>query len=133
MCIWSYLSQCSTQTCFSTVWASKKKVFSNFFLCIFYVKDKWYSLQILQKQKSFQKTQIFFPNAHSAGICLLSVNNRSARARCEICSKLIINTPERLLLVFLFLTLNIYLSAGWHHTSDILIPSASTDGDFGYW
>ena len=29
------------------------------------------------------------------GIYLLKVNNRNARARCEICSKLTIKTPER--------------------------------------
>ena len=30
-----------------------------------------------------------------AGIFLLKVNNRNSRARCEICSKLTIKTPER--------------------------------------
>ena len=63
---------------------------------------------------------IIFPS----GICLLKVNNRNTRTRCEICSKLTINTPERrqwrrsgvfivnfehishLVLVFLLLTLN---------------------------
>ena len=57
-------------------------------------------------------------------ICLLKVNNRNTRTRCEICSKLTIKTPERrhwrrsgvfidnfehishFVLVFLFLTLN---------------------------
>ena len=34
---------------------------------------------------------IVFP----AGIYLLKVNNRNTRTRCEICSKLTINTPER--------------------------------------
>ena len=59
------------------------------------------------------------------GIYLLKVNNRSTRKRCEICSNLIITTPERrhwrrsdvfivksehishLVLVFLLLTLNV--------------------------
>ena len=59
-----------------------------------------------------------------AGIYPLKVNNRNTRTRCEICSKLTINTPERrhwrrsgvfivnfehishLVLVFLLLTLN---------------------------
>ena len=59
-----------------------------------------------------------------AGIYLFKVNNRNTRTRCEICSKLTINTPERrqwrrsgvfivnfehishLVLVFLLLTLN---------------------------
>ena len=33
--------------------------------------------------------------APPAGIYLLNVNNRNTRARCEICSKLTIKTPER--------------------------------------
>ena len=63
------------------------------------------------------------------GIYLHKVKNRNTRTRCEICSKLIIKTPERrrwrlsgvlivnferishLLLVFLLLTLNIKLLA----------------------
>ena len=64
----------------------------------------------------------FWP--YPAGIYLFKVKNRNARVRCEICSKLTINTPERrqwrrsgvfivnfehishLLLVFLLLTLS---------------------------
>ena len=64
------------------------------------------------------------PVTNPAGIYLLKVNNRNTRTRCEICSKLTINTPERrqwrrsgvfivnfehishLALVFLLLTLN---------------------------
>ena len=63
-------------------------------------------------------------NEFPAGIYLFKVNNRNTRTRCEICSKLTINTPERrqwrrsgvfivnfehishLVLVFLLLTLN---------------------------
>ena len=45
-----------------------------------------------------------------AGIYLLKINNRNTRARCEICSKLTIKTPERcqwlVFLVFLLLTLD---------------------------
>ena len=59
-----------------------------------------------------------------AGICLLKVNNKNTRTKCEICLKLTIKAPERrhwrrsgvfivnfahilhLLLVFLLLTLN---------------------------
>ena len=37
------------------------------------------------------KRYIFNP----AGIYLVKVNNRNTRARCEICSKLTIKTPER--------------------------------------
>ena len=33
--------------------------------------------------------------SNPAGIFLLKVNNRNARIRCKICSKLIIKTPER--------------------------------------
>ena len=40
----------------------------------------------------FQKCVII---VNPAGICLLKVNNRNTRARCEICSKLTIKTPER--------------------------------------
>ena len=39
-------------------------------------------------------------------VCLLKVNNRNTRTRCEICSKLIIKTY--VLLVSLLLTLNIF-------------------------
>ena len=31
----------------------------------------------------------------SAGIHLLKVNNKNTKTRCEICSKLTVNTPER--------------------------------------
>ena len=36
-----------------------------------------------------------FITVHPVGIYLLKVNNRNSRARCEICSKLAIRTPER--------------------------------------
>ena len=70
------------------------------------------------------KIVLFFNSSWPAGIYLLKVNNRNTRTRCEICSKLTINTPERrqwrrsgvfivnfehishLVLVFLLLTLN---------------------------
>ena len=50
----------------------------------------------------------------SAGFYLLKVNNRNTRSKCEICSKLIIKTPERrhyaigVVLASLLLTLNIF-------------------------
>ena len=72
----------------------------------------------------------FFSNilseVNSVGIYLLKVYNRNTRAMCDKCSKLIIKAPERcqwllsgvfivkfkhillLILVFLFLTLNIF-------------------------
>ena len=64
-------------------------------------------------------------------IYFLKVNNRNTRTKCEICSKLTIKTPERrhwrpsgvlivkfehishLVLVFLLLTLNMQLPAGF--------------------
>ena len=70
------------------------------------------------------KASLGFQGSIPAGIYLLKVNNRNTRTRCEICSKLTINTPERrhwrrsgvflvnfehishLVLVFLLLTLN---------------------------
>ena len=36
-----------------------------------------------------------FTRNNPAGIYLLKVNNRNTRARCEICFKLTIKTPER--------------------------------------
>ena len=68
--------------------------------------------------------------SNPASIYLLKVNNRNTRTRCEICSKLTIKTPERrhwhwsrvfifnfehishLVLLYLLLTLNMYLPAG---------------------
>ena len=66
----------------------------------------------------------YYYKSNPVGIYLLKVNNRNTSTRCEICSKLTINTPERrqwrrsgvfivnfehishLVLVFLLLTLN---------------------------
>ena len=73
---------------------------------------------------------IWYATTTPAGICLLKMNNRNTRARCEICSKLIIKTLERrhrrrsgvfivnfehishLVLVCLLLTLKKYLLVG---------------------
>ena len=44
------------------------------------------------RQTSFDLGQL---ELLDVGIYLLKVNNRSTRARCEICSKLTIKTPER--------------------------------------
>ena len=74
---------------------------------------------------NIEETDTFTSTVTSpAGIYLFKVNNRNTRTRCEICSKLTINTPERrhwrrsgvfivnfehishLVLVFLLLTLN---------------------------
>ena len=50
-------------------------------------------------------------NNYPVGISLLKVNNKNARTRCEICSKLPINFEHisHLVLVFLLLTFNIYI------------------------
>ena len=71
----------------------------------------------------------------TVGIYLLKVNNRNTRTRCEVCSKLTIKTPELcqwrhsgvfivnfkhispLVLVFLLLTLNMQLPAGFRPIS----------------
>ena len=74
---------------------------------------------------NIEETDTFTSTVTSpSGIYLFKVNNRNTRTRCEICSKLTINTPERrhwrrsgvfivnfehishLVLVFLLLTLN---------------------------
>ena len=78
----------------------------------------------------FVEKYSFSVSDNSASIYLFKVNNRSNRTRCEICSKLTINSPERrhwrrsgvfivgfehisrLLLVFLLLTLNMYFLTG---------------------
>ena len=41
-------------------------------------------------------------------ICLFKVNNENTRKRCEICSKLTIETPEDVVLATLSLNLNIF-------------------------
>ena len=54
----------------------------------------------------FQRSQVYAWNhffkltqghqiTNLAGIYLLKVNNRNTKTRCEICSKLIMKTPER--------------------------------------
>ena len=82
---------------------------------------------VLKKVKGPVKNKQKYNKAmqeYPAGIYLFKVNNRNTRTRCEICSKLTINTPERrqwrrsgvfivnfehishLVLVFLLLTLS---------------------------
>ena len=46
-----------------------------------------------------------------ANIYLFNVNNRNTRKRCEICSKLTIQTPERRQTLFLLLTYFTYFSS----------------------
>ena len=59
----------------------------------------------------------FSPIEYPAANYMFKVNNRSSRTRCEICSKLSINTPvclfnfEHISLVFLLLTLSSEITA----------------------
>ena len=64
---------------------------------------------------------LIFLKVFPVGIYLLKVNNKNTKTRYEICSKLAIKTPERRYwhkyfipcpIVFILLTLNIYLPAG---------------------
>ena len=73
---------------------------------------------------------IYFMRSHIPAVFLLKANNRNTRTRCEICSKLAINTPERrqwrrcgILIVnfdnishhvLLFLSLTLKSYAGWY-------------------
>ena len=52
-----------------------QKSFFNIFSMLFFVKTKLNSLRILQKQKSFQKTQICFPRDIKCLIFLVSQNH----------------------------------------------------------
>ena len=73
---------------------------------------------------------IYFMRSHIPAVFLLKANNRNTRTRCEICSKLAINAPERrqwrrcgILIVnfdnishhvLLFLSLTLKSYAGWY-------------------
>ena len=66
---------------------------------------------------------IVFTSYHPAGIYLFKVNNRNTRTRCEICSKLTINTPERRgdVLVYLLLTDPEFLYLNEHISHLVLV------------
>ena len=82
------------------------------------------NLKVIKRTLPIQSTRRPVKVYNPAGIYLFKVNNRNTRTRCEICSKLTINTPERrqwrrsgvfivnfehishLVLVFLLLTLS---------------------------
>ena len=53
----------------------------------------WYVLKIFERTQKF--TSSCKINLNPAGIYLFKISNRKTRARCEICSKLTIKTPER--------------------------------------
>ena len=71
-------------------------------------KKKWKvgGLRPATLLKFFSNTGAFQKNLHPAGIYLFKVNNKNARTRCEICSKLTMKIPERR--QSLLLTLNIF-------------------------
>ena len=99
-------------------------IFGLYVCYVCFDSQKWF-LSVLEKvcerkaMISEGKNRLFLAN-----ICLFNVDNRIFRKRCEICSKLIIKTPERrhwscpdafivnfehifpLFLVFLLLNLN---------------------------
>ena len=98
---------------------------------------------------SFTKICNFCKTITFIKICiyLLKVNNRNIRARCEICSKLTIKTPERrhwcrfdffivnfehishLVLVFLLLNFNMWLPAGKEFQPLTVVKSSVIDVD----
>ena len=54
------------------------------------------TLAFKELMSSYEKGKlILFYMIVSVGICLLKVNNRNTRTRCEICAKLTIKIPER--------------------------------------
>ena len=61
-------------------------------LCLLAFLKETNSLEVFLEFKVLLIRARDFP----VGIHLLKVNNRNGRARCEICSKLTIKTPERL-------------------------------------
>ena len=85
---------------------------------------KCFSIMHMKVDCIIKWSALFIRKKIPAGIFLFKVNNRNTRTRCEICSKLTINTPERrqwrrsgvfivnfehishLVLVFLLLTLS---------------------------
>ena len=80
----------------------------NIFLTLFYCYNWWirinkFSFSNCEKYTVLQLGQfvgckcssLFIQHKNPVGIYLLQVNNRNTGTRCEICSKLIIKTPER--------------------------------------
>ena len=58
-------------------------------ICMFIMRKKIYLR--LHSVEQWSQRNVYYP----AGICLLKFNKRNTRTRCEICSKLTIETPER--------------------------------------
>ena len=88
-------------------------------------------------------TAILKTTFYPVGNYMFKVNNRNTRARCEICSKLTIKTPERrhgvfivnfehishLVLVFLLLTLSRYMLIGYYVKKVVLFLYAKTKSE----
>ena len=64
-------------------------------MSLLFILDMCFPTMMVNKQPSYRNIQYKKRDTTPAGIYLLKVNNRSTRIRCEICSKLIIKTPER--------------------------------------
>ena len=87
--------------------------------------------------------KILITTFYPVGNYMFKVNNRNTRARCEICSKLTIKTPERrhgafivnfehishLVLVFLLLTLSRYMVIGYYVKKVVLFLYAKTKSE----
>ena len=93
------------------------------FLIISHIYVNYHSILLLKYQEADTAYNSCFYTFNPVGIYLLKFNDRNARTRCEICSKLTIKAPERqwrrsgvfvvnfehishLVLVFMLLTLN---------------------------
>ena len=74
---------------------------------VIYLTETWLKDHEFQTNPNYLLLRIHYEiklTKDPAGIYLFKVNNRNTRTRCEICSKLTINT--HLVLVFLLLTLS---------------------------
>ena len=129
----NFFFKCDQIRSFLMIWSHslKKSLMENFIFCALSnkdaVKNLWWSVFV----KIVKPLTICTKNP--SGNYLFKVNNRNTRWRCEICSKLTIQKPERrhwhcsgvfianfehishLVLVFLLLSLNMLLLAGKLH------------------
>ena len=73
----------------------------NFDYTLYFIPFSSISILLTLNRKTFLGTFLHGNNFecrfmwYPVDICLLQVNNRNTRRRCEICSKLTIKTPER--------------------------------------
>ena len=124
---WNLLQKLSVEPHDSTLFSSGNCSKMWYFPYCFIRPTRSAALFVTAKYSHANISEIsLFQKKHSstAGVYLLKVNDRNTRTRCEICSKLTINTPERrqwscsgvfivnfehislLVLVILLLTLN---------------------------